>query len=194
MIKEIFGECIYIGTVKEEKHKKIKELLLSEKNEKPFGSWGLCQVDSTFFTKEVLVNSNINSYDEILNEELITHMNNINSYIKFVVQNCWHNIYKKGDFQEPHHHINPDSTSLACIYCISESDAKLYFTNQNCLLQKMSNMNSVFKNENYKENYYPDLKEGTILIFPSYLYHGVSPQKTDSERITIACNLKVIFP
>ena len=48
------------------------------------------------------------------------------------------------------------------------------------------------KKNNYTEHYYPDVEEGTIIIFPSYLYHGVSPQKSEDERITIVCNISVI--
>ena len=33
-----------------------------------------------------------------------------------------------------------------------------------------------------------DIKEGTVIFFPSWLEHGVEQNLTDKVRISIACN------
>ena len=37
-------------------------------------------------------------------------------------------------------------------------------------------------------NWYPEIQEGDVIIFPSYLLHGVRPHMSDTQRITLAIN------
>jgi hypothetical protein len=47
---------------------------------------------------------------------------------------------------------------------------------------------------NYAHTWYPELKEGDFIMFPSYLSHSVKPGKPtpDYPRITIAFNFRVL--
>lgn len=193
MIKNIFGESIYISKIEQSKHEEIQTALSKTLQEDNHESWELCNVKSTFFEKKFLCNFDAD-YKEIFENEIRDQLKKINGSNDFIIENVWYNIYNKNDFQEPHHHIGVynDTSTLSCIYCLKKSDAKLYFTNPSYIRQKLSGIHVVFdKNENYKEYYYPDIEEGTLIIFPSYLYHGVSPQKSDDQRITIVCNIRI---
>jgi len=192
MLKEIFGECIYISVIEPEIHKQIKEIILRGQHNDEYKSWSLCNVDSTFFNTSILLNEIEPEYRTLMEKEIKKHITNINGDLDCVVQDLWHNVYKKGDYQEPHHHMNNSNLSLSCIYCVIESDAKLYFTNNNFRIQYLSNIQKIYNSENYKEYYYPKMTEGSLIIFPSYLYHGVTPQKSESQRITIAGNIRII--
>ena len=41
-------------------------------------------------------------------------------------------------------------------------------------------------------HWFPDVKEGDIIIFPSWLRHMVSAQETTEHRITLAFNINTI--
>ena len=194
MIKEIFGESIYISKIEQSKHEEIKTRLINTLQTDNHESWNLCKVDSTYFENVFLENIDAD-YKEVFRNEIMKQLKNINGTIKYIIENVWYNVYKKNDFQEPHHHIGTyDNTpTMSCIYCLKQSDAKLYFINPCYIQQKLTGIHNVFdKSDNYKEMYYPEIEEGTVIIFPSYLYHGVSPQKSDDQRITIVCNIKII--
>ena len=192
MLKEIFGECIYISVIEPEIHKQIKEIILRGQHNDEYKSWPHCNVDSTFFNTSVLLNEIEPEYRTLMEKEIKKHIVNINCNLDCVLQNLWHNVYKKGDYQEPHHHMDNDNIALSCIYCVVESDAQLYFTNNNFRIHHLSKIQQVYNSENYKEYYYPKMTEGSLIIFPSYLYHGVTPQKSESQRITIAGNIRII--
>ena len=51
--------------------------------------------------------------------------------------------------------------------------------------------NSHLENSNYYTQYYLDVKEDEIHIFPSYLKHYVPRQKSDELRITVAINIDI---
>lgn len=195
MIKDVFGESIYFGKIDVETHKSIKNIINLEKENKShsYGSWKLCEVKSTFFEDSILYNDTLVGYEEILEEEMKKHMNKINEKLNYVIEKMWYNVYNKNDFQEPHTHLGKcNKLSLSCIYCVAESDAKLYFFNPRYTTHSLSGISSVFDSDNYKEHFFPNLKEGNIIIFPSYLYHGVSPQKSDTQRITVAFNINIL--
>jgi hypothetical protein len=195
MIKEIFGESFYITQIEHSKHEEIQAALMKSIPEDNHKSWKLCNVKSTFFEKKFLYNIN-SDYKEIFMDEIIKQLKNINGSIEYIIEDVWYNIYNKNDYQEPHHHIGiySNTPTLSCIYCLKKSDAQLYFLNPSYIQQKLSGIDCVFaENDNYKEHYYPNIEEGTIIIFPSYLYHGVSPQKkSDDQRITIVCNIRIV--
>jgi len=196
MIKNVFGESIYFGKVNAETHEAIKTIVLADKMNKSnesYGSWKFCELNSSFFEKSILYNERLVGYETILENEIKKHMNKINEKLEYVIERPWYNVYKKGNFQEPHTHLGTSNgVALSCVYCIKESDAELYFFNPQYNVHKLSGIRSIFNSDNYKEHFIPDMKEGNLIIFPSYLYHGVSPQKHDTERITIAVNIRVI--
>ena len=51
--------------------------------------------------------------------------------------------------------------------------------------------NTHLENSNYYTDYYLDVNEDEFHMFPSYLKHYVSPQKSDELRITVAINVDV---
>ena len=52
-------------------------------------------------------------------------------------------------------------------------------------------MSQLFECQNYDYHYIPEMDEGTLIIFPSYMEHGVSVHKSDLPRITISGNLVI---
>jgi hypothetical protein len=112
---------------------------------------------------------------------------------KIFMDSCWMNFYRMGAFQELHNHV-VGGCQLALVYFLNynkKTDGKFYFYNTNTeiisteiatlLSGPVGSFGSVL---------YPKVDEGDVLIFPSYMHHGVSPHNGDDLRVTVSCNLR----
>ena len=116
-------------------------------------------------------------------------------------KNCaemWGSKYTKGHYQGIHNHVD-NGELFSFVYFAKydpSKDADLIFVKD----MTMANANGYLTTEinEYKEledhpafsNHVSlDVKEGDLVIFPSYLDHFVEEQKTEGPRITIAGNL-----
>jgi len=114
----------------------------------------------------------------------------------------WYNYYLAGYNQEFHDHVGPNRSDLySMIYFLKIDDdhPKVTFynyTNYHIFysskpkIKEIYNMNDI--NHSIASMYWElNIKEGDLIIFPSYMPHGVFVQKTDNPRITISSNLKI---
>ena len=75
----------------------------------------------------------------------------------------WHNVYwKNEEYQERHEHI---PYSISFIHFLS------------------------FDPEIFKDRMQPEVEEGDVLVFPSYLEHHVPPGQYSKPRVTVAMNV-----
>ncbi|MDB4348720.1 2OG-Fe(II) oxygenase family protein [bacterium] len=90
-----------------------------------------------------------------------------------VIQNeFWGNVYTKGDYAQPHHHI-PNSVSLVYFLKVKWYDSPLVFSD-------------------FDEKIDPE--EGKYILFPSHILHHVPTHKFDHKRITISSNFVLSMP
>jgi len=90
-----------------------------------------------------------------------------------VIQNeFWGNVYTKGDYAQPHHHI-PNSVSLVYFLKAKWYDSPLVFSD-------------------FDEKIDPE--EGKYILFPSHILHHVPTHKFDHKRITISSNFVLSMP
>jgi uncharacterized protein (TIGR02466 family) len=112
------------------------------------------------------------------------------------IESLWFNCYIDGDYQEQHNHVNPstvDNCHFSCIHYLSFDKTRhkpVVFCDP---LDALRSTNLELKSHKYDGRHYPQIEEGDLLMFPSYLNHYVSPsQKTeDYPRVTISFNLKL---
>ena len=83
--------------------------------------------------------------------------------------NFWANVYKKGDYAQPHCH-KPDNFSFAYFVKSKWYDSPLVFTESGKRVRP---------------------QEGTFVAFPSYLMHHVPKHRYNDTRITLSGNLVV---
>jgi len=99
------------------------------------------------------------------------------------LKNIWENHYKENDYQDKH--IHPMSHFSFIIYKkISESNTLFFHPAEKLLQSYYENMELPIFMENFK----PDLKQGQLLVFPSFLEHMVL-KHNHSE--TIAGNILI---
>ena len=97
----------------------------------------------------------------------------------FNVNGIWLNKYKDKDYQGAH--IHPSDFSFIIYYNIKKS-----YTVFN---SPVKNLLEMFNSKIFFKHYEPKLKQGDIIVFPSYLEHWVRP---NSYSMTIAGNIKII--
>ena len=106
-------------------------------------------------------------------------------------KDCWINVYREGHFQETHwHHENNDGCVFGFVYFIKYDharDGKFTFVNPAPDL----NVEGLDACPAFRREFVPDVTQGTLMFFPSFMLHRVTTQPSDSERITMAGNFFV---
>ena len=97
----------------------------------------------------------------------------------FKIEHIWLNKYSKKDYQASHVHAS--DFSFIIYYKTNKS-----YTVFNSPVKKLLES---FKSKIFGLEYEPNLKQGDIIVFPSYLEHWVKP---NSNNITIAGNINII--
>jgi len=97
----------------------------------------------------------------------------------FKLNDIWINKYDKKDYQGSH--IHPGDYSFIIYYKIDKS-----YTVFNSPVKSILESGN---NKIFDKDYQTKLKQGDIIMFPSYLEHWVRP---NSNNITIAGNIKII--
>lgn len=99
---------------------------------------------------------------------------------------AWFNIYKKGDYQEFHHH-NDSMISVVYFLKSNVNSAKIFFKSRHLdMIQPIYTKNT--SDTFTRVSYIPE--PGLTLIFRSDLEHSVEPHNDDEERISIAYNFR----
>ena len=106
----------------------------------------------------------------------------------------WRNTYNKGYYQEIHDHLGPHGADLSGVVFLNdhvEGASEFYFYDKHYsevsaswrrLLQKVKSPNS-----NKLKICNP--KAGDVLLFPSYIPHGVTMHEINQPRTTISFNI-----
>lgn len=112
---------------------------------------------------------------------LLNHSNELEITIS------WINKTEPGQYH--HHHRHPNSVMSGVFYIDSTKDCPLVLTNPDMTQRPYD---SVVKDDNYNifnsGDFLQDANPNQCLIFPSYIWHSVSKNKTQTPRYSIAFN------
>jgi|TARA_R110000823_G_scaffold71635_1_gene165101 hypothetical protein len=113
----------------------------------------------------------------------------------------WYNVGIKGSFQEEHDHMGgfPGCMYSAIHFVVYDpavhQPTTFYNPIHHTFLRNMQPCNGDDVPLDWQNpSYIPTVKEGDMLIFPSYLKHSVPFQQSDKIRATIALNLTIGNP
>ena len=117
-------------------------------------------------------------------------------YISFIeylfISSAWRNTYYKDYYQELHDHYDVDGSDLSGVVFLNdyeEGASQFYFYNKyrselsTSWLKLFNTTGFQYRNAAIRP------KAGDVLLFPSYLLHGVTPHKLDNPRQTVSFNL-----
>ena len=186
----LFPQFYYHGEV--EKHQQLKDKLLSELTDDKLSQpkeWN-CSVQSSFETDN---NFSWDYFYECIQPNLLDMHQQLNGNPhtnSIVMTEAWLNKYERGDSQEVHTHIGADNTTFSCSYFAqyAPNDARFLFYDPD----QTKHLGEFSKHYGGVVNtWFPDVQEGDIIIFPSWIHHQVEPHRSDTTRITVSANFKV---
>ena len=204
--KQIFPVSYYQGQV--ENNDILKEQLLPQINLKK----NKVQVPDGWATTKIITSidndrANVFLYE---NEELsYQYIDVIESFCDdnylIEIDELWFNYYIDGEYQEGHTHIDsasdirrkfePTTPTFSCVHflCYDEQvHNPLTFKDPMSMTRSHS---FEFASHEYSDLHKPDISEGDVIMFPSYLEHEVKAGKPtpNNPRITISFNLKLFL-
>lgn len=108
-------------------------------------------------------------------------------YSKLIIDNSWHNIQYKNSILKMHCH--PNSVISGALYLKADKfSSKIFFNNPNPYVRFTEY--SEYNMFNFKD-YFFEVGEGCLILFPSWLEHGSGNQENKSEeRICFSFNTK----
>ena len=185
----LFPQFYYHGEV--ENHQQLKDKLLSELTDDKLSQpkeWN-CSVQSSFETDN---NFSWDYFYECIKPNLLDMHQQLkgNPLHQFTMTEAWLNKYGRGDSQEVHTHIGADNCTFSCSYfaqyALNDARFLFYDPDQTKHLGEFTKHYSGVVN-----TWFPDVQEGDIIIFPSWLHHQVEPHRSDTTRITVSANFKI---
>ena len=96
------------------------------------------------------------------------------------VDEWWYNINPKGAWNVPHNHVG-STADFALVLYLTDTDNLLTLLNPfPARKEKYNNVEII-----------PRTQKGDIIIFPCDILHYVSPNKRDTDRVSISMNLQL---
>jgi uncharacterized protein (TIGR02466 family) len=113
---------------------------------------------------------------------------------KLEIINHWININGPKSFNVLHDHPMCDLSGVFYI-SVPEDSGYIYFQNPHCFTGHAEitsyTMEASKQTQQHMEKFIKPI-EGLLLIFPAYLKHGVLPNQSDKDRISVSFNIRII--
>ena len=115
----------------------------------------------------------------------------VNTNSSFYFLNSWIVKHNKGDYAQSHLHTNSLISGVYYINVPKDSGNIIFQKNYTNLFHSSINIEYNSLNETNSLEYTLNVKEGMILLFPSWLSHSVLENLNQQTRYTLAFNLFV---
>ena len=102
--------------------------------------------------------------------------------------NSWANISRKGEYTLPHIH---EEASWSCVYYITPTEEANLYLKDPRPLEQMDRSHHYLKDPYANVIRKRPFQTGEVILFPSWLEHGVGTNVSDSTRISIAANFLI---
>jgi len=199
--KQIFPVSIF--KTKVEDNDTLKDLLVAKivnnfNHLKVPDRWTTHKVKTSFFGepegRELFYENS--PYENILFKKYCSCMDKIfDREYEIDIPKIWYNVYLDGEYQEKHDHLGVTLSPchFSCIHFLSYNKEEHSPPEFSDPLAQLRNLSLELDRNGYGEVYVPNVEEGDLLMFPSYLLHCVPPcKKTNYPRITISFNVRVV--
>ena len=162
--------------------REIREHLREEKFNY-VGRWGKTHLlsDPTFRSNPL--KKSLPLFKEELNEHVKRYCYDIGYYSEYKIHSSWFTKFTKGDYAHTHSHGHLDISGVY-YYKTNGKDGDLFFESP------VSAVDSSFVYLHLADHMCHSPGEGKIILFPSYLKHGVRRNETNNVRISLSFNLQ----
>lgn len=132
---------------------------------------------------------------DLLEEEYIECMREVfDKEFNVDIDTIWYNVYTDGEYQEVHDHLGTPlrPSHFSFIHFLSFDEKIHQVPEFHDPLAQLRNLSVELDRSRCGDVYVPNITEGDLLMFPSYLQHCVPPgKKTNYPRITLSFNIRV---
>ena len=202
MIQNLFAAQIWKSSLNLENSIKEKILCDIEENFERnksylYPNWN-CKIHTSLFEKYDIDYSTLIPYfkDEY---KKFSEQINLKPH-KYIIPETWYNYYLDGYNQEYHDHVsqtNLDLYSMVYFLKLNDYHPKITFynyTNYHVFYSSKPQIKQIYRSNDINHSIVSmhctlDVNEGDLIIFPSWIPHGVFVQKNNDPRITISSNL-----
>ena len=122
----------------------------------------------------------LENFVSIFREEIELLINDIQ--MDLAITNVWSVSYQKGDYQSPHNHGGVGLSAIMYLDLPKETPGTLFLQPWNDWDTDQSQYGEVM------------VKEGDIVVVPSFVVHYTKPNKTDDVKRIIAWDMKPVGP
>ena len=109
--------------------------------------------------------------------------------IDYNILSSWVALYKKGNYAHIHNHSHHDISGVY-YYKMSQQQKDKTGCGDISFHTPAPSSETSFVFHHYSYPKLVDIEQGVMLLFPSYLKHGVSTNSEDEERISVSFNVK----
>ena len=132
----------------------------------------------------------------ILRDTIITYFGELGiKYCpKIELLSVWKNTYNKGYYQEVHDHHTAEGSHLSGVVFFNdyvEGASQFYFYNKFFAELPTPWVRMVKENNLTSHGFFLKPKAGDIILFPSYMMHGVTMHQINQRRTTVAFNISL---
>ncbi len=124
---------------------------------------------------------------KLINERAQTFFRQMTGAESSVVDLSWGNVYRNGDYIMPHAH-NRSTGSVVYVVSMGDIDDDP-MSGKFCISDPRLPICRARGDALMSNNYMPDFKAGSMIVFPSSVVHMVTPYKGKNPRITLAWNI-----
>ena len=192
----LFPVLMSYGT--NDKFEEVKDSLLSEVEsirEEDTNGVNITNVGGWQSKDDIRVKTpQISKYVKQCINESLSESRSPNFDLKYSILNMWINVNGPGDSNSLHNHPGSDFSGIFWLKA-PENSGKVYFNNPHDFTQ---NADIQTVREEYKDalnihpSYFCAPEEGSFLVFPSSLMHKVDQNKSKENRISVACNIRIM--
>ena len=187
-VQYFFPVATYWSMIDNEAAKKeAYDVYLDLKAKKAFKkneAWQSHKLSDTTFKQNVITEYNMTNFNDEIHKHLTYYLNEMQARfdraVDYSIASCWLTTTSKGEYA----HIHTHKADISGVYYIktNQKDGKFFFTNPNT----PALMNWYADNDKTIE-YTPE--EGKLLLFPSWLAHGVWTNTTNNERVSMSFDI-----
>ena len=196
MINAVFPNLIHSIQIKnfEKVQNELIDFVYAEESKNPIG-----QLFSNRggWQSNPFYHENDNLLFSTLNKEIESYFSDSSIFkenFKISYTGLWLNINKNGDYNSAHCHPNCDMSGVLWIQVPEGDVGNIYFTSPHEFIEYTSHRiynSRVTDKFNHAPGWGGTPSAGTILLFPSHLYHEVFSNQTRKDRISASFNLKI---
>jgi hypothetical protein len=104
------------------------------------------------------------------------------------VDDCWANVYRNGDYCMPHSHLR-SVASVVYMVDLGDEDPAHPLSGRFYFADPRLHISCETERDRMTRLVIPDLKAGSMIVFPGAMVHAVNPYTGQRPRITMSWNI-----